>query len=38
MTVVDIFGQNGKPANVEVLTDIDREGFIDLLAERVARY
>jgi len=38
MTVVDTFGQNGKPANVEVLTDIDREGFIDLLAERVARY
>lgn len=38
MTVVDLFQQTGKPANVEVLTAVDREGFIDLLAERVARY
>ncbi|MDT3251641.1 pyrimidine-specific ribonucleoside hydrolase RihA [Serratia sp. root2] len=38
MTVVDDFQQSGKPANVQVLTGIDREGFIELLIERVARY
>lgn len=38
MTVVDEFGQNGKPANVDVLTRIHRQGFIDLLAECVSRY
>lgn len=38
MTVVDEFAQSGKPANVEVLTTINREGFIDLLAECVSRY
>ncbi|HFF8438447.1 TPA: nucleoside hydrolase [Serratia marcescens] len=38
MTVVDYFQQTGNAANVEVLTSINREGFIDLLAERVARY
>ena len=38
MTVVDYFQQTGNAANVEVLTGINREGFIDLLAERVARY
>lgn len=38
MTVVDEFGQNGKPANVEVLTHINRQGFIDLMVECVSRY
>jgi pyrimidine-specific ribonucleoside hydrolase len=38
MTVVDYFQQTGNAANVEVLTSINREGFIDLLAERLARY
>jgi pyrimidine-specific ribonucleoside hydrolase len=37
-TVVDEFQQSGKPANVEVLTGIDRQGFIDLLVECVERY
>ncbi|GAA3881964.1 pyrimidine-specific ribonucleoside hydrolase RihA [Gibbsiella dentisursi] len=37
-TVADEFRQNGKPANVEVLTHIDRAGFVDLLVECVSRY
>ncbi|MFI8415361.1 pyrimidine-specific ribonucleoside hydrolase RihA [Serratia sp. NPDC078593] len=37
-TVVDEFQQTGRPANVEVLTGIERQGFVDLLATCVARY
>ncbi|AIJ07207.1 MULTISPECIES: pyrimidine-specific ribonucleoside hydrolase RihA [Edwardsiella] len=36
MTVVDRLGLNGLPANTTLLTDIDRQAFVDLLAERIA--
>lgn len=36
-TVVDWWGVTGSPPNVEVVSDIDRQGFIDLVVERIAR-
>ncbi|MBW5813830.1 pyrimidine-specific ribonucleoside hydrolase RihA [Yersinia kristensenii] len=38
MTVVDYYQLTGNKPNAEVLMDIDRKGFIDLLVERIARY
>ncbi|ANI28452.1 ribonucleoside hydrolase [Yersinia entomophaga] len=38
MTVTDFYQLTGKPANTQILMDIDRQGFIDLLVERVSRY
>ena len=34
-TVVDLYGQTGRPPNVDVGREIDRERFIDLLIEAV---
>jgi inosine-uridine nucleoside N-ribohydrolase len=34
-TVIDLYGQTGRPPNVDVGRDIDRERFIDLLIESV---
>ncbi|SPW25460.1 Pyrimidine-specific ribonucleoside hydrolase rihA [Edwardsiella tarda] len=36
MTVVDRLGLSGLPANTTLLTDIDRQAFVDLLVERIA--
>ncbi|CNL02350.1 pyrimidine-specific ribonucleoside hydrolase RihA [Yersinia alsatica] len=38
MTVVDYYQLTGNKPNAEVLMGINRQGFIDLLVERVARY
>lgn len=38
MTVVDYYQLTDNKPNAEVLMDIDRKGFIDLLVERIARY
>lgn len=38
MTVVDYYFLTGNQPNTTVLLDIDREGFVDLLAERLAFY
>lgn len=38
MTVVDYYFLTGNQPNTTVLLDVDREGFIDLLAERLAFY
>ena len=38
MTVVDYYFLTGKQPNTTVLLDIDRERFVDLLAERLAFY
>ncbi|MDR4895965.1 pyrimidine-specific ribonucleoside hydrolase RihA [Yersinia kristensenii] len=38
MTVVDYYQLTGNKPNAEVLMDIDRKGFIDLLVERITRY
>lgn len=38
MTVTDFYQLTVKPANTQILMDIDRQGFIDLLVERVSRY
>nr|WP_315297861.1 pyrimidine-specific ribonucleoside hydrolase RihA [Raoultella terrigena] len=38
MTVVDYYFLTGKQPNTTVLLDVDREGFVDLLAERLAFY
>ena len=38
MTVVDRYGLTGNQANATVLFDIDREGFIELLVERLETY
>ena len=35
-TVVDLYGQTGRPPNVDVGREIDRERFVDLLVEAVA--
>jgi pyrimidine-specific ribonucleoside hydrolase len=35
-TVVDLYAQTGRPPNVDVGRDIDRERFVDLLIEAVA--
>ena len=37
MTVVDWWSVSGKPANVQVLRDIDAEGYFNLVIERLAR-
>ncbi len=37
MTVVDWWSVTGKPANVQVLRDIDAEGYFNLVIERMAR-
>ena len=37
-TVADHYGFSQKPPNVRALIDIDRVGFIDLLAEAAAWY
>ena len=37
MTVVDWWSVTGKPANVQVLRDIDAEGYFNLVIERLAR-
>lgn len=38
MTVVDRYQLTGKPHNARVLFDIDRQGFVDLLAQQLKRY
>ncbi|HGV9334955.1 TPA: pyrimidine-specific ribonucleoside hydrolase RihA [Raoultella planticola] len=38
MTVVDYYFLTGNQPNTTVLLDVDREGFVDLLAERLAFY
>ncbi|MGE4218353.1 MAG: nucleoside hydrolase [Alphaproteobacteria bacterium] len=37
LTVVDWWGFGGKPANVHVVTEVDPQGFYDLLVGRLAR-
>jgi purine nucleosidase len=37
MTVVDWFSVTGRPANALYLTEIDADGYFDLLIERLAR-
>lgn len=37
-TVVDFYNVLGKPANVEVVYDLDRERFVNLLYSALARY
>ena len=37
-TVGDKLGVLGKPSNARVILGIDREAFVDLLAEAAARY
>jgi len=37
MTVIDWWGTSGRPANALVLTEIDAEGYFDLVIERLAR-
>ncbi|BDY06152.1 pyrimidine-specific ribonucleoside hydrolase RihA [Ferrimonas sp. YFM] len=38
MTVVDYYQLSGKPANATVVTGLNREGFVDLLAEKLKHY
>lgn len=38
MTVVDYYSLTGNEPNTAVMVDIDREAFVDLLAERLAYY
>ncbi|ELY2100299.1 nucleoside hydrolase, partial [Enterobacter hormaechei] len=38
MTVVDYYSLTGNKPNTTVVVDIDREAFVDLLAERLAYY
>lgn len=38
MTVVDYYFLTGNKPNATVMVDIDRQGFVDLLAERLAFY
>lgn len=38
MTVVDRYGLTGQPANAHVLLGLDRQGFIDLLVERLQAF
>ena len=38
MTVVDYYFLTGNQPNTTVLLDVDREGFVDLLADRLAFY
>jgi pyrimidine-specific ribonucleoside hydrolase len=37
-TIVDWFHRSGKPQNAQVVLDINREGFIRLLRDRLMRY
>jgi inosine-uridine nucleoside N-ribohydrolase len=36
-TVVDLWQRTGRAPNAHVGTDVDAEGFLDLLVERIAR-
>lgn len=38
MTVVDFYNLTGKQPNATVMFDVDRQAFVDLLAERLAFY
>ena len=38
MTVVDFYNLTGKQPNAPVMLDVDRQAFVDLLAERLAFY
>ncbi|CAM3628470.1 pyrimidine-specific ribonucleoside hydrolase RihA [Parendozoicomonas haliclonae] len=38
MTVVDYYQLTGKPANTTVVTDMQREAFVDWMVERLAHY
>jgi pyrimidine-specific ribonucleoside hydrolase len=38
MTVVDYYSLTENKPNTTVMVDIDREAFVDLLAERLAYY
>jgi len=38
MTVPDLFGLSGQPANAKVITGIDRQAFADLLVEAAKTY
>ncbi|ALR75965.1 pyrimidine-specific ribonucleoside hydrolase RihA [[Enterobacter] lignolyticus] len=38
MTVVDYYFLTGNQPNATVILDVDRQAFVDLLAERLARY
>jgi pyrimidine-specific ribonucleoside hydrolase len=38
MTVIDRYQFTGKPANATVLFDIDRQGFVDFIVERLHAY
>lgn len=38
MTVVDFYNLTGKKPNATVMLDVDRQAFVDLLAERLAFY
>lgn len=38
MTVVDYYSLSGNKPNATVMVDVDREGFVDLLAERLKFY
>jgi inosine-uridine nucleoside N-ribohydrolase len=35
-TVVDLLRKTGRPPNARVATDVDADGFLDLLVERIA--
>ncbi|MFN8523302.1 MAG: nucleoside hydrolase [Chloroflexota bacterium] len=37
-TVCDLFGATGRPANADVALGVDREAFVALFTERLARY
>ena len=37
MTVVDWWGESGRPANVQFMTDIDRMGYFRLIARTLSR-
>ncbi len=36
MTVVDYYHLTGNPPNTTLMLDVDREAFVDLLAQRLA--
>ena len=38
MTVVDFYNLTGKQPNATVMLDVDRQAFVDLLADRLAFY
>ena len=38
MTVVDYYSLTGNKPNTTLMVDIDRQAFVDLLAERLAYY